>query len=311
MKLLLVGDMHLRSKPPERRIEEDFKEVCLNKLRMVLEIAGQENCRAIIQAGDFFDSPNPPKDLIADVIDMLRGLGAFRDMYCIFGQHDLPYHSLAAKERSALRILEAAGAVKLLDAEGATIEEDGQQVVVRGFSFGEEVKSSDGIAEICVVHAMVGDKPLYAGQDIVQPETFMRRYFGYKLYLFGDYHYPYMVRTDKAVAVNAGALVRQNVLRDRDLKPGVVLCDTSDWSLQRIELDVRKDVFLDYEREDSSDLREKVSAFVEQLKQNRVIGVSFIQNLVRVLDEQGIDEEVRKIIWAELEKIKEMENGRE
>jgi len=309
MKLLIVGDLHLRVRPPRRRREADFAGVCLGKLRQIIEI-GRADADAVVQVGDFFDSPDPSKGLIAAVIDAMKE--APKPWYVIHGQHDLRYHSQEAASRSALRILEAAGVVRILNAEGRLVGRRGECICLTGASFGQvPPECLDEGFNILVAHAMVGDKPLWPGHDLTGPEEYARKHPGFSVYLFGDYHYPFSVRVGDAWVINPGAVLRLTAdERDRSRRPKVVLFDTETGEPEDIYLDAAPEAGafdLEGYADDAAAEEAKASfaGMAEALRRTGRLGVNFKENLLTAMDEMDTPSEVREKIWSLWERLVE------
>jgi DNA repair exonuclease SbcCD nuclease subunit len=226
MKVLLLGDLHLTDRAPERR-KDNYCESQMFKFMEVLSIYKETGCQALVQCGDFFDYSNVGNGIISDVIDVLRKEDVV--VFAIYGQHDISGHSFSTFYRSPLRVLQSAGVVNMIPAEGVYI---GPNVICYGASFGEEVpiiEKPDGRFNILVIHAMIGDSDLYPGQDITKPNSFLEKYPCYDLCHCGDYHYPFIERVGKRMIVNSGCLMRKTISeRDLQLDPGVVVVDTAE-----------------------------------------------------------------------------------
>ena len=300
MKLLIVGDLHLRTRTPKRRREADFAAVCLGKLRQVMDIAFKRSIDAVVQVGDFFDSPNPSKGLIAAVIEAIRGYDSTSiDWYTIHGQHDLAYHSEAARKSSALRVLDAAlPEFHVMDGSYTAF------TLVVGAGFGQEPPDNPNeLIEVVAAHVMVGDKPLWPGHDLTGPEEYVRKHPGYRLYCLGDYHYPYSVKVGDAWVINPGCVLRLTASeRDRAHRPKVVLFDMDGGVPEDIYLDVApaEDAFDLEGHQDSQDAAERRASFAGMagaLRDSGKFGVNFQENLTAVMDKAATPEGVRNRIW--------------
>ena len=306
MKYLILGDLHMRSKTPRCRTETDFSQLCIDKLTQVLDIANGQNVDAILQPGDFFDRPQPTGSL---VVGLLEQLETYQDthprgsLYAIHGQHDLIHHNEKSAEGSELRKMEAVGLLQLARPEG--FYPDG----VVGSNYGHLIpKPPFEKYNILLTHAMVGDKPLWPGHELTQPESFMDKHPGFNLYVFGDYHYPYSVQhSNGSWAINAGCLIRlTSSERDMAHRPKVVIFDT--------ETNMPEDVYLDVSPVcDSFDLSKKtvvkdnahLRELMETLKKGKEIGVDFTANLVQYISDNDVSDEVREILMNELKDQRE------
>jgi len=303
-KLLIVGDLHLRTRTPRRRKEADFEAVCLGKLKQIVEI-GRKRADFVIQVGDFFHHPDPSKGLIAGVIEVLQEQISFEDCplywYAIHGQHDLRYHSKEAAKRSALKVLDAAGVLNIVD--------DDMDAALSGFLFGAPFGQTpppcpDSGYNVLVSHVMVGDKPLWPGHELTGPEEYVKKNPGFNLYVVGDYHYPFSVKVGDAWVINAGAVLRMTAdERDRTRKPKVVLFDTDTNTPTDIYLDVtpEADAFdLDGYTSDKAHEVERAdfAAMADALRKSGKTGVNFGENLAKAMDELEIKKGIRDKAWS-------------
>ncbi len=316
MKFLITGDLHLRTRRPQSRMDEYFVETCQNKLRQILEIYMKQECDVLIQPGDFFDSPNPSGELVVwainQLIYMIRRCKHKNRSFClvtVHGQHDLSYHSEKSIRRSILSILEAANTINCLREE----KHDYGLALFIGASFGQtpplapefpksrfENNLGHTLSKVLVAHTMVGDKPLWPGHDLTEPEQYVKKHPGYDLYVLGDYHYPFSKKVDNAWVINAGCMLRlTSSERDRQHRPKVVVFDTEVGEPVDIYLDVEpaSEVF------DMTKIEEKAKdglsfeGFIDRLKDTGSIGVNFRENLVAYFEQNKTDKNVKKLVW--------------
>ncbi len=307
MKLLALGDTHFTNTAPGRRIDESYLDTQMDKLAQVAEIYHERHCDYLVQVGDFFDSPRVSNEAIACVLGFLRI--ARMEVLCVYGQHDIAGHSESTFRRSPLRVLEAAGVVKILNSKSSTTPLQ-EGVVIYGSSFGQDICQPSNMIfyPVLVTHQMVGDKPLYPGHDIMHPMLFLKKHNGYKLIICGDYHYRFAVQSAGRWCVNPGAMVRKTIA-ERDLKhhPAVMLIDTDIDAPEVIELDVQpvEDVF---------DLLDNVQAakhdnfalqrFLDGLKEAEGSKVGWKETLLWLYEEKKTSAHIIEIID---ECIEEME----
>ncbi len=304
MKFLILGDCHFRVRTPQCRTDENFMETCLDKLQQAMDVAHANECDAVLQVGDFFDSPNPSGELVAEVITSIRAKWR-KPFYATHGQHDLTYHTEASMKRSTLRIMEAAGTTNSV---GGYTRFGCKTSRIHGAAFGQipPVPDNDRYFNILIAHTMVGDKPLWPGHDLTGPEEYVRKYPGYDLYCLGDYHYPFSVKVGDAWVINPGVLLRLTASeRDMQHRPKVVIFDTDTNEPEDIYLDVKPAS----EAFDLSKKKEKrvegpdFSAMVAQLKAAGRIGLSFRENLVRYLETKKVEKNVQEAVWNALEGV--------
>lgn len=306
MKICLVGDTHFRTKTPSARTDDNFEDTCISKLNKVLEIAVKNKCTWLIQAGDFFDIPNPSNSLIIKVIKVLQNYKQHIDVAVIHGQHDLRYHTKTSRQNSVLSILHNSGLLYVMDGFtnlGSSLHDEfysDNTLIAYGCSFGDEIPEPKNVKRdhinICVAHMMVGDKPLYPGHDITKPEEIIDKHKGYDLFFFGDYHYPYEICKEtergKVYALNAGSLLRLTI-KDRDRKPKVYIYDTYHRDYETVELEV-EDVFedkIENEKKDNS-----VERFINRLKKSEGIDLNFRENLDKFYRVNKTGQNIKRVI---------------
>ena len=316
MRILIVGDLHLRKRRPEKRTDADFMATCLDKLGQILQIADERKADLIVQTGDFFDSAQPPGDLMVETIKLLRS--SKHRIVTVHGQHDMAYHTIASIARSPLAVLEAAGLLTHLTSSdlgriGKAYGKNGTtywpDVYVVGACFGESPIPSDhekvkaakdtGAFTICIAHAMVGDEPLWPGQELPSPKAYVKKHPGYDLYCLGDYHYPFETMVGKSWVINPGCVLRTKATpRELAHHPKVVLFDTDTGEPEDIFLKITpaKDAFDLTRAEITKPEGPDFSAFVERLRAAGQVGVSFQENLETYYEQKDTPKNIRQAV---------------
>ena len=313
MKLGLLGDTHFTNKAPERRLDNYF-EIQMNKLAQAFDIFKTHKCDCIIQVGDFFDSPYVSNRVEATIIEFLIGHLADKPIYCIFGQHDISGHSVSTLLNSPLAVLESSRVVKILNDKASYskwFRIKGFMTCVRiyGASFGEVVPVPENPNDynILVIHKMIGDRPLYPGQELIQPRQFLRNNPDYQLVVCGDYHYRFIDTYQDRTIINPGAMVRKTISKfDLEHKPAVVIFDTDTSKVEVIELVVEPvEKVFDLKRIEKSDNQVLVN-FVEKIRESKgKERAGWKEILLKVLEERKSSAEVKAVIDSCLDEIKE------
>ena len=308
MKLLLLGDTHLRATPPMRRID-DFVETQLGKLLQARNIAMDNGCNLILQAGDLFDQPRQPLWLLFRVVACLRDSPPILTVY---GQHDLYMRSYESFDRTAMGLLECSRVVKTLTSNPYIVMDAASPahncVAFYGASYGEEipVPTTTDDYNVLVVHAPIGTEPLFPEHELIDPEGFLSENPGYKLIFCGDYHYSFERQTEHGWIINAGAMVRLSC-SERDLahKPSVVIFDTETSSWERVELShsPAEEVF-DLTTKRVEEPRVDVRNLVEALGRDQEAGVDFVTSLRLALDKLNISKGARREIESAIEQAR-------
>lgn len=299
MKLLLLGDTHFSGKSPERR-KDDYFNTQLKKLDQVItNIAWSNDCKAIIQVGDFFNSPYTSDYVKARLIDILLSCSQENDIpiFCIFGQHDIFGHTSFTYQRSPLAVLEAAECVELLGDSPTVLD----SLAIYGASFGEAVPKvlNTNSFNILVVHDMIGDRELYPGQELKGPRKYLREHPEYGLIVCGDYHYTFRDTWDGRVICNPGCMMRKTINPfDLDHKPGVFVFDTKTKDLEWFPLTIGsvEDVFDLTVMEKSTTDSSQTMAFIESLRQNQELKNTWPAKLQELYETMGISEDIQNLL---------------
>lgn len=242
MLIGIMGDTHYTNRGPSKRLD-DFFATQLRKTEEAFNIFADHKCDIIIQPGDLFDGPTAANKVKAALIQLFKEHRV--KLYCVAGQHDITGHSLGTLPNSPLAVMEAADVIQMLKSEMTIIRPSGCRAVDElncyGASFGSEIptpKYPDAY-NILVIHAMIGDRELFPGQNLTKPRNFLKKHPEYNLVVAGDYHFSFHASEGKRTIVNAGCLVRKTVCKfDLEHKPSVFIFDTKKDQLRKFPLTI-------------------------------------------------------------------------
>ena len=208
--LLFIGDPHLSQRRPGRRLDADFAETVLDKLRQAIAEANRQNLVPVI-LGDLFQSPRDATPLLFSQIFMVLWASEHRPISNL-GNHD-KYETLLTPDCS-LRSLAESRTLHVMhtaDTCALTITLEDGPLALLGVPYGQAVP--DAIVSPCPPERTVilthedfdfgghypGAKPLHAVQ-------------GASLLVNGHMHdtKPIEVRGD-TVCFNPGNITRQTV----------------------------------------------------------------------------------------------------
>jgi DNA repair exonuclease SbcCD nuclease subunit len=271
----------------------------MNKLDQAYGIFDSEGCQAVLQAGDFFDSPTVANRVKATLIEYLRTKKS--PILSCWGQHDVAGHSVNTLPNSPIRVLESAGVVQILDHYSIVIMPG---VRAYGASFGEmipKVQSRDDF-NILVTHRMIGNRPLFPGQVLEEPRAFLRVHQDYNLVLVGDYHYPFVDRWNGRVIINVGAIVRQTMTDLKfDLKPSVCVVSIPDLQVKTYELQIEPaEAVFDLSSPEVKNTN-VLERFIEKMLNSRGASEGWKSILLRVMDKMNVGQGVKDELDSALE----------
>ncbi len=99
MKLVYLGDVHIRGKNPRNRTD-DYKEALKTKLREIFKIAEFNKAEAILCAGDIFDRPEVTNSVLLEFAEVFMENKI--PFYTTAGNHDVYSYNLDTYWRTSL-----------------------------------------------------------------------------------------------------------------------------------------------------------------------------------------------------------------
>lgn len=172
MKILFMNDSHIRGNNPVSRID-NYPESLRSKHKEIGQIIKDDNIDIVLHGGDIFHSPDASKSLISEYIKILKSWEV--PIYCIAGSHDVIGYNEKTISRTALGVLIAADAMKLLGSIPTEIH-PGIFVVGINHSYRLDENSENYFVKKCdkdcilieMVHGMVVDKPFFDDYTLIE-----------------------------------------------------------------------------------------------------------------------------------------------
>lgn len=303
-KFLIIGDLHLRTTTPAMRTEADFMSLCLGKLEWLVHHAIMHECDAILQPGDFFDSPNPTARLIVSTISALRGN---IPVITTPGNHDVAGKNTDLYVESGIGILEAAQAIKVLRLGDSIELED---CIIYGYGYGESstdelikgrVKKQSEKFEIGLIHASVGDSRQVAQYDIHELNV-----KGLDLAVFGDIHDGFEPVRHKSgcLSVNMGSVIRMNAT-ELDQIPTCMIFDTTDGSYEYFTIPCPDARYAFKLEEIDARATERVEAWEAAHARSIALKSEKPEDLVvRIGNEMGYDDDTIALVLSALAEVR-------
>jgi len=300
MILGILGDTQFTTSQPKRRLD-NYWETQKSKFNEALEIFRDKKCDRIIQPGDLVNSPNVSNIVMSALINMLKKYRVQLDV--AWGNHDVSGVSSATLPTSPLSVLKAARVIHVLNNEPHQFG----NVMIYGAGFNEEppIPKNQNDYNILVIHAMIGNRPLFPNQELKNPKNFLKQHPHYNLVVCGHYHYRFIETYEGRTILNAGALVRESIGKfDLEHKPGVIIFDTDTNRVEIVELTIEpaESVF------DLSPIKKRdneiLNKFIERLKNRGKSAISgWKQILVKITDEKNTSDGGKLVIDQCLEEI--------
>jgi len=274
---ILTGDWHLREDTPVCRTDH-FQTSQWNKVFIIKTLQSKYNC-PVIHSGDLFNHWKPSPWLLSKAMEHIPD-----QFYTVYGNHDLPQHSIQLEDKSGIFAMSMAGKLTILP----------------GTHWGE-APGSPSYGKILVWHTMTyqGKIP-WPGCTDPTGTRLLKKYPEYDLILTGHNHKAFVAEWEGRLLVNPGSLMRQDA-DQIDHRPRVYLYDAEENGVEPYYLPIeREDVSRTHiERDEARSNR--ISAFVERLNTGEIKGANFEENLDEFFHNNKIRESVKNITYKAIE----------
>jgi len=280
---ILTGDWHLREDTPICRTDDYWSEQW-RKIGFIKDLQREHGC-PVIQPGDFFDHWKPSPRLIAWTFTHLPA-----DIMAIYGNHDLPQHSLDLKEKCGLFAV-AAGTSRLR--------------ILEAVHWGQEPTEASAVRiggrRMLVWHVPVyeNDPPPWHEQAFSAVDI-LDRFPGYDLIVTGDLHQRFVVAREGRLLVNAGSIMRMTADQIGH-RPAVYLWYADENEVSEVEIPVNQGVISREHIDKKKDRESRYAAFIERVRNEGRPELDFLSNLERHFAANDTPRSVRQIIYEALE----------
>lgn len=304
MNILATGDFHLRTTTPENRLD-NFFETQLNKVEQILQIAIKNNCKYILQPGDFTDTPRPSFELVQKYVSLFKkyDIGNSIKMLHTFGQHDMYFRS---KDRTATKLFDFLGYLE----EVIGVYKLTEDIHLYGAAWGDEIPKIEDIDafNILLIHKTVANKPLWEGHgDFLQSDKLFKNN-PYDIIINGDYHLSTSYEYKNKLIYNCGIIIRKTISEAKH-SPHVLLINIDEkdltYTLNKINL-IYKSVDEVFKPEalnrEITKENAKLQEFISNIKNNEISNsLNFRKNLETLM--KPLEDNIKQILLKELESI--------
>lgn len=280
-KWLVSADWHVRGDRPRCRTDEDWIGTQRACIREVLQLALDLEA-VLLLVGDIFNTARISTEALCMVVEeFARFKSAGGEAFILAGNHDLPYHDHNLVSQSSFGVLR--GLIPEI--------QDFHLVVDKCMDAAPFGKDNPTGAEYAMTHRLVfPDKAsIPPGCEAATAREILKE-FPSRMVFTGDYHHAFTsFPSDKwngysRVLVNPGCLNRQTV----DMKgylPLVALVDPDEMDVEKavtwisLKADLAVGSISDEHIISAKERDARIEAFVEKVRGNRGISLSFMDNL--------------------------------
>jgi len=278
---ILTADWHLRETQPVCRLD-DFWEAQWKAVGFVSTLQKKYDCD-VWHGGDLFHHWKPSPNLLSVTIKNLPK--KFRSIY---GNHDLPQHSMELVEKSGMYNLYVAGVLAIL--KGGHCD-----TILEEVSF--EIKGR----KVAVWHIMnyQGKEP-WPGCTSPKASTLLRKYPQFDLILTGDNHQSFVEEHEGKLLVNPGSLTRQSA-KQIDFQPSIYLYYARTNTVKQVFIPIEGEVISREHIEEIEKRDARIDAFISTLDKDWKIGFDFKENLKVFEQTNTVKKSIMDIIYNAIE----------
>lgn len=299
MKIIALPDLHITNKKPKHRLDEDFYDTVLNKIKFIQNYAEDNHISTVIQPGDFFDHHAVPKKVISDII---HNIHPFKNDFCkviwyaVYGQHDLVNHSPNV-ENTPLNILSSSKTIHTLSKEPITLG----NIHLYGASWNEETPEiqDEKAINILAMHRMViKDEKIWESQEDHTKSQHFLRHSNFNLVISGDNHNSFTDVYRSRLLINCGTLIR-NSKNQEDHEPHFYVYDTETKKANKIDIPIESfSKIMDLDTvEKEENFKRKKSKLIEKLKDKNIVGLDFRKKAIKMSYSSKLKQETQKFVF--------------
>lgn len=292
---LLTGDWHLREDTPVCRTEEEFQKAQWKKVDFISDLQKQCNC-PILHSGDLFNHWKPSPWLLSMTMKHLPD-----QFHTIYGNHDLPQHSLELANKCGINVLREAGKLIVLSSEGS--DPSNYPFFMEGSHWNQlPIKNCpSGNRNLLVWHiATYQGKLPWPGCPAPLGATLLRKYPQYDLICTGDVHKPFVEEYKGRLLVNVGSMMRTTA-DQINYKPCVWLWYAETNTVVPVYLPIETDVISRSHLQVQEERDNRIDSFISRLDTDWKASLSFEDNLAIFEKENFVRKSVMNIVYSSLE----------
>jgi len=282
---ILTADWHLQEKTPVARTD-NFWETQWRKIDFISELQKEHDC-PVLHSGDLFDYWKPSPMFLSE--STLRLPDKF---YSVIGNHDMPQHNLELQNKSGIYNLWINRKIDLLHC----------------CHFGQKPEQFDNESsliisdkKILVWHVMTyKNEAPFPGCEESQAKKLLKKYPDYDLIVTGDNHTPFIEEYKGRLLVNPGSIFRLTA-GQIEHKPRVYLWYADANTVEPVYIPIEENVISREHLDIIEQRNERINQFVNALKTDWKIGLSFEENLERIKNKNKIEDDIMQIIYKSLD----------
>ena len=291
---ILSADIHAREDKPVSRTDS-YWEAQAKKLKWLSDLQKKHGC-PILDAGDPLNTHRVSPFLEQYLIKNIPN-----EFITVMGNPGIhnPHYSKEAYEKSSIAVLEASGAIRVLKND-SFFKSDNLEVtgITWGTNLVKWLSESDRIGNILLFHTMCYQgRPPYPGADKEGGTalSLLKKYPDFDLIVTGHNHQSFVQEHKGRILVNPGSMMRMTADQDEH-RPCVYLWYAESNTVEPVYYPIEKGVISREHLDKVQERDERMEAFVEQLRTDTELGLSFEGNMEKFLAANEVDAQVKNLI---------------
>lgn len=307
---ICISDLHFTLDKPRSRADQDWKKTQEDYIAEVMHLS--MNVRKdgwevpILIAGDIFNKPDNPAELVNMVIEGFDGA----NVYMIPGQHDLPYHNKDDTKKSSYGILDHIKTFRTVphgDLLFAT-----NKMVFSGFPWEHDGYPDDDLLKdelltnrikIALLHEYVGMKGrTYDAKDksLENVNRMSERFKGFDIVICGDNHKHFMYQKNKKspLIYNCGGFIPRNSDEKGNRSYVGIIYSDKTMSARKMSMNFDDKWVKNVEKEEKVYDTDSLIKTIRKAQTSSIQTLNAFENMVDKISKEGvkIDGPVLKII---------------
>jgi len=301
MRLIITADWHLRDDKPRCRKDDNWYFIQNETMKEIISIANKKKASMAI-VGDIFDTPTISTGLFISFLgNILNTLN--KDLFLIFGNHDLSYHNIKNITDSTSGIL-----YELMNNDPEFKIKFPRYMDASYAHFNDEIINPE--KEILFLHRLVFKTPKEMPPNVnaTTAGELLKEYPGYKWIFTGDMHKSFHYENNGRHVINPGCIIRQEA-DFIDYKPSIFFVDTESELVEQIYLHDDEEMVTDEYLKQEKEKEDRIDAFVEMIKTGTGFSLNFIDNIRKSIkkNKKNLDD----ITIETIEELVGLEEGKE
>ncbi len=298
---VLTSDFHLMETAPSTRTD-DYLAAQENKLRFLQTLSDEHGHCPILCAGDIFHRWRASPWLCSWAYMHLP-----TPMIAVPGNHDLPMHSLAQYNKSALALLETVSPY-LHVLKGDCITSNGLWVMglpngqLASLLRDDDFSTPDlpGVTKVLIVHELIWPKAGHALGGYEPNDLLIPLHPHFDLIISGDNHEHFTATYGDTLLVNPGSMMRLTIDQEQ-YQPVCYLYYADRHAIQEVPFPIASRVHVRHVSALST--QETMERFLQDLQHQWDLGLSFRTNLQTYFAQHHTPRSVQEVIWQHFEQI--------